>query len=122
MIDKMAPSVHSFFKSLPLSLATSVARTEMFLHDVTQSYVQSVTTLEMDVYFSAPMEIHLPEETVMKVLRPLYGIRKVVCEGTSHIPTTHRLVGHVQGNNRSIFRHTLRKRPASRIDYPAGRQ
>lgn len=42
--------------------------------DITQAYTQSVTSLERDVYIRPPVELNLPKEKVLKVVKPLYGI------------------------------------------------
>lgn len=45
-----------------------------FLRDITQAYVQSDSTLERDVYLKPPPEMNLPPGSVLKVMKPLYGI------------------------------------------------
>lgn len=45
-----------------------------FTSDITQDYLQIQTDLERDVYFMAPSEINLACGTVLKVVKPLYGI------------------------------------------------
>lgn len=47
---------------------------QIFTRDVTQAYVQSEMTLERDVYIDAPPEMQLPDDSLLKVVLPLYGI------------------------------------------------
>lgn len=47
---------------------------KMFTRDVTQAYVQSETPFERDVYICTPLEMQLPPNIVLKVVKPLYVI------------------------------------------------
>ena len=46
------------------------------LRDITQAYTQSATELTRDVYIRLPVELkdRYPEGTVLKVMKPLYGL------------------------------------------------
>lgn len=44
-----------------------------FNRDITQAYIQSDCDLEREVYITATSEMKLPKDTVLKVVRPLYG-------------------------------------------------
>lgn len=57
-----------------ICLAASTKNMRKFTGDVTQAYVQSNTPLGRDVYIVAPKELSMPEEMVLKVVLPLYGI------------------------------------------------
>lgn len=46
----------------------------VFRREVTQAYVQEEIKLEREVFMKAPVEMGLPEVTVLKVVKPLYGI------------------------------------------------
>ncbi|EED12274.1 hypothetical protein TSTA_003330 [Talaromyces stipitatus ATCC 10500] len=61
---------------LLLCLAVCVAGTILFIRDVMQVYVQSTTHLIRDFYIYPPPELAdaLPEGTILKVVKPLYGI------------------------------------------------
>lgn len=45
-----------------------------FKRDVTQAYTQARSWLERSVYIKAPAEMNLPEDIVLRVIKPLYGI------------------------------------------------
>lgn len=69
-----APTVHWFSQRLLLSLAASMLGMATFTGNVTQGSVQSESMSEREVYISAPPEIQLSPESVVKVVRPIYGI------------------------------------------------
>lgn len=73
-ISTKAPTIQRSSQRLLLSIAASLKNTRPFTRDVTQAYLQSETNLERDVYISAPEEMNLPPGTVLKVVKPLYGV------------------------------------------------
>lgn len=73
-IAPKAPTVQSFSQRLMFLLAASVMGTKPFLRDISQAYLQSDTSLEREVCIYPPPELGLPDETVLKVMKPLYGI------------------------------------------------
>lgn len=73
-IATRAPTVQRSSQRLLLSLAISVDGMTAFSRDITQAYIQSDRNLERDVFIKAPSELNLPIDTVLKVVRPLYGI------------------------------------------------
>jgi hypothetical protein len=50
----------------------------LYLRDISQAYIQSATKLNRDFYIRAPPELGIalgvPQGTILKVVRPLYGI------------------------------------------------
>jgi hypothetical protein len=52
--------------------------TGLYLHDISQAYVQSTTMLNHDFYVNPPWELvkrlNLTDDLVLKVVKPLYGI------------------------------------------------
>jgi hypothetical protein len=52
--------------------------THLYLHDISQAYVQSTTLLNRDFYIRPPPELAqrlgINENLVLKVVRPLYGV------------------------------------------------
>ncbi len=50
----------------------------LYLRDISQAYVQSITTLNREFYIIPPHELakqlNLDDNSVVKVLRPLYGV------------------------------------------------
>lgn len=73
-IPTKAPTIQRATQRLVMSLAASIEDMTPFIRDVTQAYVQSRSKLERDVYIKAPTELDLPPDTVLKVVKPLYGI------------------------------------------------
>jgi hypothetical protein len=54
--------------------------TGLYLRDILQAYVQSITMLNRDFYVNPPWELakrlNLIDDLVLKVVKPLYGIPK----------------------------------------------
>ena len=52
--------------------------THLYLRDISQAYVQSATKLNRDFYIRVPLELStalgVSQGTILKVVRPLYGI------------------------------------------------
>lgn len=67
-----APTIQRF--SQRLMIAASMKGTNKFTRHVTQAYVQSQKPLERGMYRTAPTEMNLPQDAVLKVLKPLYVI------------------------------------------------
>lgn len=47
---------------------------ELYLRDITQAYVQSTTNINREFYAKPPKEMNLHQDSVVKVIKPLYGI------------------------------------------------
>jgi hypothetical protein len=74
-----SPTIQRASQRLIVALAPSLINSSgmsLWLRDITQAYVQSTTHLNRLILARIPKEIaHLyPEGTIMKVLKPLYGI------------------------------------------------
>ena len=46
----------------------------LYSRDITQAYVQSLTTLNRDFFIHPPPELNLQPGSILRVLKPLYGI------------------------------------------------
>lgn len=73
-IATKAPTVQRFSQRVLLSLAASSTNMDLCTRDVTQAYVQSDKRLERPVFIKPPPEMGLSPDTVLRVVRPLYGI------------------------------------------------
>lgn len=86
-----APTIQRASQRLILALAPSLISTGfiLWIRDITQAYVQSATPLNRAIYAALPKEIaHLhPAGTIMRVIKPLYGIAEA---GTHWWATYHR--------------------------------
>lgn len=69
-----APTIQRFSQRLLIALAASIPETYTATRDITQAYVQSRSRLERPVFIKPPKEMNLPKDTVLRVVRPLYGI------------------------------------------------
>jgi hypothetical protein len=47
---------------------------EVHLRDISQAFLQSETFLRRKIYAKPPLEMNLPDECVLVILRPLYGV------------------------------------------------
>ncbi len=57
-----------------LALAAIHPHLNIFLRDITQAYVQSATALNKEFFIQPPLKLGLPNTTVLKVIKPLYGV------------------------------------------------
>ena len=72
-----SPTIQRVSQRLLLALAPSLkGKAKLYLRDITQAYVQSTTTLNRVIIARPPKEIakSYPQDIVMQVLKPLYGI------------------------------------------------
>lgn len=83
-----SPTIQRSSQRIILALAPSLLpHVKIYLRDITQAYVQSQSQLNRTILASLPKEIeHLyPRGTIMKVIKPLYGI----AESGNHWYTTY---------------------------------
>lgn len=81
------PTVYNFPQRFFLSLSGPLQDMKALICDIPQAYMKSETPLERHVYISAPDEMQLPPDTILKVVRPLSGIAQSAYTGTSRIQT-----------------------------------
>lgn len=61
-----------------MQLALSITGTKMFGRSIAQDYIQSRSDLERNVLLKAPAKIKIPPDTVLRVVKPLFGIPDAV--------------------------------------------
>lgn len=71
-----APTIQRMSQRLILALPALQHRPhlKLYLRDITQAYVQSTTFLNRKFYVRPPAEIQLPVDSILKVVKPLYGV------------------------------------------------
>ena len=74
-----SPTIQRINQRIVLSIAAMTMETiGLYLRDISQAYVQSTTLFNRDFYINPPRELvrelNLKESSVLKVLRPLYGV------------------------------------------------
>lgn len=74
LLATRVPPVQRFSEDSMASLAASFMHMTVFTCDVKQVCIQSETHLERRIYIRAPREMLLPEQAVLYVVKPLYGI------------------------------------------------
>ncbi|POS88265.1 hypothetical protein EPUL_000613 [Erysiphe pulchra] len=79
-----------------LSFSVSLKNHNLYLRDITQAYVQSRTQLIRDFYIKPSIELGLKKDTLLKVVKPLYGIPEA---GNHWFNAYHKL--HKEGLNMS---------------------
>jgi hypothetical protein len=84
-----SPTIQRMSQRIILALTpTFQARgMELYLRDITQAYVQSTTNINRQFYARAPKEMNLHEDSIVKVVKPLYGIPEA---GNHWYNTYHR--------------------------------
>lgn len=93
VILTQAPTIQRCSQRIILALAPSLLKScSIYLRDITQAYVQSVTTLNRTILAHLPSQIkHLyPNGTIMIVLKPLYGIAEAGTHWWATYNTHHR--------------------------------
>lgn len=73
-ISTKAPTVQRTSEQLELEIEASTSGFALFWREVLRAYLKSAKTLTSDSYIRAPPELGLPEATVLKIIKPLYGI------------------------------------------------
>lgn len=68
------PTISISSQRIQIALAATIPGVKMFTHDITQPYIQSRSTLERNVFIKAQTEMDLPTGSVLRVVKPLYGI------------------------------------------------
>lgn len=71
-----SPTLQRVSQRVILALAAMLLKpqTGLFLRDITQAYTQATTRLNRVFYIRPPPEIGFPPGTILRVIKPLYGI------------------------------------------------
>lgn len=73
-----SPTIQRVSQRLILCLAAMMPGKKLYLRDISQAYVQSVTKLNRDFYILAPPELttqlSIAQGSILKVVKPLYGV------------------------------------------------
>jgi hypothetical protein len=73
-----SPTIQRVSQRLILCLTAILDKTELYLRDISQAYVQSTTTLNRDFYIRPPTELAqqlgLGRDSILRVIKPLYGV------------------------------------------------
>lgn len=69
-----SPTIQRASQRIILSIAASLPDTSLYLRDISQAYVQSLTPINRLFYAKPPREAGLPSNTIYRVSKPLYGI------------------------------------------------
>jgi hypothetical protein len=73
-----SPTIQRVSQRLILCLAAMMPDKKLYLRDISQAYVQSVTKLNRDFYVLAPPELTeqlgIANGSILKVVKPLYGV------------------------------------------------
>lgn len=68
-----APTVQRVSCRILITIATML-RLDLCLRDISQAYTQALTKIIRDIYIKAPAEMNLPDDILLKIIWPLYGI------------------------------------------------
>jgi hypothetical protein len=79
MVLIQSPTIQYISQRIILSIAAIITdTTELYLHNISQAYVQSTTLLNRNFYVNPPCELarelNLNDDSVLKVVKPLYGV------------------------------------------------
>ena len=92
LVLTQSPTVQRVSQRLILALTVTLRDNNnenltLYLRDISQAYVQSRTPLARDFYAKPPPELGLPPNTILKLVRPLYGVPEA---GNHWFQTYHR--------------------------------
>ena len=73
LVLTQSPTIQRASQRLILALA-ACTELDIYLRDISQAYVQSTTSLNREFYIRPPKELGLQEGSVLKVIKPLYGV------------------------------------------------
>ena len=79
--DKMSiltqsPTIQQMYQHLILVLSAINPQLGLYLCNITQTYIQSSTSLNWQFFIQLPIEVGLQNGTVMKVIKLLYSVPK----------------------------------------------
>lgn len=69
-----SPTIQRVSQRLVLALVAMLPDMKLYLRDITQAYTQSKTCLNREFYIRPPAELQLDRGSVLKVVKPLYGV------------------------------------------------
>jgi hypothetical protein len=77
LILTQSPTIQRVSQRIILALAPTLMNNKdlaLYSRDITQAYTQSLTTLNRDFFIRPPSDLGLQPGSILKVLKPLYGI------------------------------------------------
>jgi hypothetical protein len=79
LVLTQSPTIQRISQRIILALSAILQNesTSLYLRDISQAYVQSDTRLNRDFYVRPPAELQLNKGTILKVVKPLYGVPEV---------------------------------------------
>lgn len=69
-----APTIQRVSQRILLCCATLITNAKVALRDISQAYTQSTTQIQRNTFVKPVKELKIPSGTLLKVIRPLYGI------------------------------------------------
>jgi Reverse transcriptase (RNA-dependent DNA polymerase) len=69
-----SPTIQRASQRLILAFAVILPDVKLYLRDITQAYTQSKTCLNRAFYIRPPIELQLEEGSILRVVKPLYGV------------------------------------------------
>lgn len=73
LVLTQSPTIMRVSQRLILCIA-AMGNHDLYLRDISQAYVQSATNLNREFYVRPPRELSIEEDSILKVLKPLYGV------------------------------------------------
>lgn len=86
MVLTQAPTIQRMSQRLILALSAINPQYGLYLRDISQAYVQSTTPLNRQFYIRPPAELGLPRDSILKVIKPLYGVPEAGAHWFNYVP------------------------------------
>jgi hypothetical protein len=77
LVLTQSPTIQRVSQRIILALAPGLQQAKsvaLYLRDISQAYVQSNTYLSRDIFIRPPLELNLQLGTILRVVKPLYGV------------------------------------------------
>jgi hypothetical protein len=76
LVLTQSPTIQRMSQRLILALTPTLRAKgiNLYLRDISQAYVQSTTELNRQFFIYPPPELEMPEGSILKVIKPLYGV------------------------------------------------
>jgi hypothetical protein len=77
LVLTQSPTIQRVSQRIILALTPGLQQTKpvaLYLRDISQAYVQSNTYLSRDIFIRPPLELNLQPGTILRVIKPLYGV------------------------------------------------
>jgi hypothetical protein len=75
LVLTQAPTIQRMSQRIILAIAACISENHhLYLRDITQAYTQSKSPLNRMFFIRPPPDLNLPDDAILRVIKPLYGV------------------------------------------------